>query len=381
MANILDSRKRNRKIIDGVRITFLAATIFFLGSAQVAISATLPAATASARSAPKLKTETAVFAAGCFWGVEEHFRKIPGVLETRVGFTGGTVPNPRYDDTHDGHTGHAESVEIKFDPKRVSYENLLDHFFKMHDPTTLNRQGGDVGTQYRSAIYYQNEEQKKLAEAFKQKVEKSNAWKSPITTEITKASTFYPSEEEHQKYLVKHPGAYDNHYLRKLSFDVPASRSSWDPKAFKKPTQEELRKKLTPLQFEVTQKEGTEPPYKNEFFKNKDEGIYVDIVSGEPLFSSLDKFDSGTGWPSFTKPLAKDFVTKKSDHLLGVTRTEVRSKLADSHLGHVFDDGPAPTGLRFCMNSASLRFIPKEKLADEGYGDYLKLFEAKKTKK
>jgi len=167
----------------------------------------------------KLKMETATFAAGCFWGTEEFFRKIPGVLETKVGFTGGTTPSPKYDDTHDGHTGHAESVEIKFDPDKVSYEHLLDQFFKMHDPTTLSAQGNDKGTQYRSAIFYHGEKQKKTAMDFKAKVEKSNAWKAPITTELAEAKTFWPAEEYHQKYLQKHPGGYDNHYLRNISFD------------------------------------------------------------------------------------------------------------------------------------------------------------------
>ena len=167
-------------------------------------------------------TQKATFAAGCFWGTEEFFRKIPGVMKTRVGYTGGTKESPKYDDTHDGSTGHAESVEIEFDPKKVSYEHLLDQFFKMHDPTTLNRQGNDEGSQYRSAIFYHNDEQKKEAEAFKLKVEKSKAWKKPVMTEIAKAKTFWPAEEEHQKYLVKHPGGYDNHFLRDLSFDSTA---------------------------------------------------------------------------------------------------------------------------------------------------------------
>ncbi|MGZ3726126.1 MAG: peptide-methionine (S)-S-oxide reductase MsrA [Pseudobdellovibrio sp.] len=169
------------------------------------------------KPAPKL--ETATFAAGCFWGTEEFFRKIPGVESTEVGYTGGTTLNPKYDEMHDGHTGHAESVELKFDPKKVSYETLLDLFFKMHDPTTLNRQGNDEGTQYRSAIFYHNEEQKKIALAFKEKVERSKAWKNPIVTEISEAKKFWPAEEYHQKYLIQHPGGYDNHYLRKISFN------------------------------------------------------------------------------------------------------------------------------------------------------------------
>jgi methionine-S-sulfoxide reductase len=172
------------------------------------------------------KIETATFAAGCYWGTEEFFRKIPGVTETRVGFTGGTVDHPKYEDTNDGHTGHAESVELKFDPSKVSYEHLLDQFFKMHDPTTKDRQGNDKGNQYRSAIFYHGEKQKEMALAFKKKVEKSGAWKAPIVTEIAEAKTFWPAEEDHQKYLVKNPGGYDNHYLRKLSFESKLSYDS-----------------------------------------------------------------------------------------------------------------------------------------------------------
>lgn len=199
-------------------LSFFSMAIFASGA--FAASPTKPIA-ASAKLAPKAigKTETAILAGGCFWGVEDFFRKIPGVSETRVGFTGGTTPNPKYDDTHDGHTGHAESVEIKFDPAKVSYEFLLEQFFKMHDPTTKDRQGNDTGSQYRSAIFYTTDAQKKIAEEFKSRVEKTGAWKAPIVTEIAKASAFYESEPEHQKYLVKHPGGYDNHFIRKISFD------------------------------------------------------------------------------------------------------------------------------------------------------------------
>jgi peptide methionine sulfoxide reductase msrA/msrB len=336
------------------------------------------AAKAPAQNPPVLKTETAILAGGCFWGMEEFFRKIPGVVTTRVGFAGGTVPNPKYEDTHDGRTGHAESVEIVFDPAKIKFEFLLDQFFKMHDPTTKDRQGNDKGSQYRSAIFVFNDRQKNVAESFKQKVEKSRAWNAPIVTEIALVKTFYASEEEHQDYLVKNPGGYDNHYLRKISFDTDAV-GPWSAKYFRKPTADELKKKLTAMQFDVTQREGTEPPFRNEFYQSKDEGIYVDVVSGEPLFSSLDKYDSGTGWPSFTRPITKGVVVeKKETSLLGSSRIEIRSKTAGSHLGHVFDDGPAPTGLRYCMNSASLRFVPKDKLAENGYSDFVKLFNPEK---
>ncbi len=204
-------------------MTFLKMCFVSL-SLVIAANISFAASSAPPKAAPKANMEVAIFAAGCFWGVEEFFRKIPGVMDTRVGFTGGTVPNPKYDDTHDGHTGHAESVEIKFDPSKVTYELLLDQFFKMHDPTTLSRQGNDKGTQYRSAVYYTNDAQKIAVEAFKLKVEKSGAWKAPITTEIAKAKPFYESEPEHQDYLVKNPGGYDNHFLRKISFDKPTGK-------------------------------------------------------------------------------------------------------------------------------------------------------------
>lgn len=206
-------------------INFMTFSILFAVSASFAQPQNSKSSEQKTPQKNEQKLETATFAAGCFWGTEEFFRKIPGVVETRVGFTGGTTKNVKYEDTHDGHTGHAESVELKFDPAKVSYEALLDLFFKMHDPTTLNQQGGDVGTQYRSAIFYHSEKQKNEATAFKEKVQKSNAWKNKIQTEISAAKDFWPAEEYHQKYLVKNPGGYDNHYLRKISFDKTASGS------------------------------------------------------------------------------------------------------------------------------------------------------------
>jgi peptide methionine sulfoxide reductase msrA/msrB len=332
------------------------------------------------------KLEKATFAGGCFWCMEPPFEKIEGVKEVISGYTGGQKPNPTYEEVSAGGTGHAEAIQVLYDPSKVHYADLLEVFWRQIDPTDSGGQFVDRGKQYRSAIFYHNEEQKHLAEKSWDEIQKSGRYNKPIITEILPASEFYRAEEYHQDYYKKNPIRYKfyrfnsgrDQYLKKISGEKREVQKMENPdNKFVKPTKEELKKKLTPLQFEVTQEEGTEKPFKNEYWDNKKEGIYVDIVSGEPLFSSLDKYDSGTGWPSFTKPLKPYNIVEKEDRGLFMKRTEVRSKLGDSHLGHVFPDGPAPTSLRYCMNSAALRFIPLENLEKEGHGQYRKLFEKK----
>jgi peptide methionine sulfoxide reductase msrA/msrB len=320
--------------------------------------------------------QLAIFAQGCFWGVEERFRKVPGVVATAVGYAGGHAKNPSYEDVCTGETGHAESVLVEFDPAKVSYAELLRFFWTSHDPTSGNAQGPDHGTQYRSAIYTFGDEQLREAKASRDEQQKKLV--DPITTEIAPAGPFWIAEDYHQQWDEKHgrlscPLPHRPRVKKAAAEPPPATAPSGNGH---KPSDPELRKKLTPEQYAVTQKDGTEPPFHNAYWNNHEAGIYVDVVSGEPLFSSRDKFDSGTGWPSFTKPIEPGNVVTRDDHKLFMSRTEVRSKGADSHLGHVFDDGPAPTGLRFCMNSASLRFVPVSKLTEEGYGKYLTEFES-----
>ena len=305
--------------------------------------------------------KTIYFAGGCFWGVEKFFGQFEGVKNTQTGYANGPDKAPTYNDVCNN-SGHAETVKVDYDENNIRLNKLLEYYFMIIDLLSKNKQGNDIGIQYRSGIYYTSNDQFNIIKEFYEKKEKDIGKK--LAVEILPLKNFYPAENEHQKYLDKNPGGYC--HIPKKFFKLNQEK--------KKLNEKELRNKIGDLSYEVTQNSLTEKPFTGKYNNFFEKGIYVDIVSGEPLFIFSDKFDSGYGWPAFSKPINKNNLIEKKDLSHFMIRTEVRSRKANSHLGHVFDDGPEDKGgLRYYINSAALRFISFEDMEKEGYGEYKKL--------
>ena len=316
------------------------------------------------------------FAGGCFWGVEEYFSRIPGVHDVTVGYANGTKANPSYEEVSSGKTGHAEAVHVRYDPKIVSLKTLATQFFKIINPTSVNRQGNDVGSQYRTGMYYTQDEDRMILASVMADIQKNYA--QPLAVELMPIKNYSLAEGYHQDYLKKNPGGYCHISFDSLK-DIQAKKNALvDPGKYFKPSDAELKNALTPEEYRITQEAGTEKAFSGKYWNHKAPGIYVDVVTGEPLFSSADKFDSSSGWPSFSKGIEPEVITEHADNSHGMKRIEVKGRVGDSHLGHVFDDGPKDKGgQRYCINSAAIRFVPYEEMDKQGYGELKKLLDKK----
>jgi peptide methionine sulfoxide reductase msrA/msrB len=305
-------------------------------------------------------------AGGCFWGVEKLMQILPGIIEATSGYANGVGIDPTYEYVLSGTSDYRETVRVEYKPDEVSLDMILFTFFRSIDPTIENKQGNDVGSQYQSGIYYSDDNSQATVERIAD-IERGRY--DPFAVEIKPLASFYDAEEYHQNYLAKNVNGYC--HIPQEEFEL-VTNMVFDPVNYPRPSDDEIKEALTNVQYRVTQKASTEPAFANAYWNNYEKGIYVDIVTGEPLFSSSDKFKSGTGWPSFTKSIDDNAIIYISDNSNHTTFAEVRSRAGNSHLGHVFyGEDESPNGVRFCINSAALRFILFDNMEEQGYG-YLK---------
>ncbi len=361
-----------QKYIFVIVVAVILIAIFGINELNKNKSAPMPASTTE-KTYNEEDVEVIYLAGGCFWGVEEYFDRIDGVVDSTSGYANGDTENPTYEDVSYNNSNHAETVEVKYDPKITDLSIILEYYFKIIDPTILDRQGPDIGSQYRTGIYYTEDAQLKVIEEAIAAEQKK--YQEKIVVEVEPLEHFYLAEDYHQDYLKKNPNGYC-HIDLGLASEKIEKESQVTENSYKKLTDAEIKQKLNKEQYEVTQNAYTEPAFSHEYYSLDEKGIYVDIVTGEPLFSSQDKYDAGCGWPSFTKPIDMASIIEKEDNTLGMARVEVKSQIGDSHLGHLFTDGPAEAGgMRYCINGSSLSFVAFENMEKAGYGNLIGIFD------